>query len=114
MPPSDDCPAGQTLSQYTRDAHDSEMQFQILSGGIDETSTLLDPSPSTMFSGLFKDGPVLLEINLLPNARQLNIIVELLIMGADSVSFSYVHSDSSQSQPITVSRLIKSFYNTIF
>ena len=105
--PPDVCPAGQTLVLYTRNSHDAEKQFQIIFNNVDETSTLLAPSPG---GGLLKDGPVLLKIELFPNARQSNIIVELQVLGADSVTFHYEMSDMTQSQSTTVSQSFRTVY----
>ena len=94
------CPPGQDLVQYTSPADSSSNEFQIIVGSSDQTTTLLAPSPD---GGVFQDGTTEISINLLPTARMSNIIMQLKVRGAESVTFKYVISGVGMSQSQTVS-----------
>ena len=102
----DMCPAGQAMSLYTLSEHAANNQFQIIYETADETTNLIDPTGA----GIHNDGSFMLQINI-PTAIAANIMVELTIIGADSVEFSYSSSNPTQPSPITVSEGEMYFYS---
>lgn len=97
--PQDMCPAGQSMEPYTRSIHSGNPSYKITEGTTDESLSLLNPSPD---GGFFSDGQTELTITFLP-ARQANVLIEMKGLGADSMTFKYVTSGGTSSQPFTVS-----------
>ena len=112
--PLEECPDGYAMVPYTIDDHNSaDPEFEILlvpptapeSEFIAQATAATDIAENVLTTDtpdVYQDGSFDIIINHDSNIKEANMIVEISIMGAESVTFHYVDSDGVTSQTLTV------------